>query len=341
MLEVEIFRFEKGLDYASYYKPYLYNKQNFKNLKELLNDIQKNDPYFKFDGVEWVKVNGFLANLNEDLDEILTITGNNIKISPLYEKRSIKDLFIDDNDFIKTFDKFSEFKDEKEFFLTLKPLFYSNIVLDYKDNFMGNSAFVFANYLINKFPFKKEDILNIVRDEIYYYIKPKFIFSDPFNTNEAVLKLRKELGIGEFKSSENFISEFSSKKSDKFKGFRVAVYNSKDLENFVKNIGGEVVNFDLSGHDSGLGIYEYDKNTGLFIASNIVFNAFDAGSDFLVVNDKEAFKFFDEKSKEVENFTNRYLHNYYILSAEELVKLANGEKPSFENHKLKVWLNQS
>ncbi|QKF64490.1 hypothetical protein [Campylobacter corcagiensis] len=338
MLEVEIFRFEAGLDYASYYKPYLYEKWNFKNLKELLDDIKKGDPYFKFDGVEWVKLNHHLVNLEENLDEILALTGDIIKISPLYKKRSVKDLIIDDSDFLKAFDKFSEFKSEKEFYKSLKPLFYSNRVLKFKEDFIGNSAFVFAKHLIDKFPSKKDEILEIIKDEIHYYITPKFVFNDPFNTNECVNFLRKELNLSQIKESEKFISGFEKIKSDKFKGFKIAVYNDEELVNLVKNIGAEVVKFDLNDHYSGARIYEFDKDVALFLASGIVFNAYDEGSDFLVVNDKEAFLLFDGKAKEIEKFANRYLYNYYILSADELVKLANDEKPSFENHTLKVGL---
>lgn len=336
MLEVEIFRFEAGLDYASYYKPYIYEKWDFRSLKELLDDIKKGDPYFEFSGVEWVKVNGYLVNLEANLDEILALTGSRIIISPLYEKHSVKDLIIDDSDFLRVFDKFSEFESEKEYYKSLKPLFYSNRVLKFRENFIGNSAFVFAKYLMDKFPSKKDEILSIVKDEIYYYITPKFVFCDPFNTNECVNILRKELKLGDIQESENFIYSYDEIKTDKFKGFKIAVYNDENLSNFAKNIGAEVVEFDLSDCYSGARIYETDKEAGLFLASEILFSAYDAGSDFLVLNDKEAFLFFDSKAKEIERFANRYLYNYYILSADELVRLSRGEKPSFENHTLKV-----
>ena len=49
-LELRIFRFDKELDYESYYKPYIYdNYENFLKLYDLLLQVQDDDIYFKFD----------------------------------------------------------------------------------------------------------------------------------------------------------------------------------------------------------------------------------------------------------------------------------------------------
>ncbi|NLY04249.1 MAG: hypothetical protein GXZ15_05360 [Campylobacter sp.] len=337
MLEVELFRFEVGLDYASYYKPYYFKNYNFESLRELLGDIQKSDPYFKFEGVEWVKIDDYLVNLDANLKDVINFAGKHLFISPLYQKRSLKDLIIDENDFLNTFEKFSEFKEEKEFYQSLKPLFYSNITLAFKDDFIGNSAFVFAVHLLNKFPSKKDKILNIIENDINYYISPRFMFEDPFNTNECVEKLRKELGLEPMKKSIKFIENFNDINSNvSFDGFKIAVYNDKNLENFVKSLGAKVVKFEFSDRCSGAEIYKHDNKIATAIASKIVFSAVDAGSDFLVVNDKSAFEMFEGRAKEIEKYANRNLISYYILNADELVSLAEGKNVNFTNHKLVV-----
>ena len=75
------------------------------------------------------------------------------------------------------------------------------------------------------------------------------------------------------------------------------------------------------------------------MASKVLFDAFDSGADFLLVNDERDFEIFDGCSKEIKRFSNRDLPNFYVLKFDEFLALASGEKPaSLENHKLKVTL---
>ena len=75
------------------------------------------------------------------------------------------------------------------------------------------------------------------------------------------------------------------------------------------------------------------------ILSEIIFDAYDSGADFLLVDNEKAFEFFDGKSSEICAFFGRDLVGFYILKIDEFLALAKGEKPaSLNNHKLKVTL---
>ncbi|PSM51665.1 hypothetical protein CBLAS_1086 [Campylobacter blaseri] len=345
MVEIEVFRYDVKIDLGSYYKPYCYENFNFKNLNELFIDIEKNDPYFKFGNVKFVYVNDFLVSAEDDFSKILEKTGKHFIISPIIEKRVIKDFIINNDDFIKAFGKFQNFKDEKEYYLTLEPLFYANRVLEYKKEFIGNSAFVFAYHMIEKFPEKTDEILSIIKDELKYYIKPRFLLDDPFKTDEKVSFLKEKLGI-KTKSKEKFkyftelLSKFDKNEYPaNFSKFNIAVYDDQEVENFVKNIGARLINFRLKNNYHGGKFYNFDKDCAIALASEILFDAFDSGSDFLVVNDKDAFMIFDTHYKEIENYTNRSLHNYYVLSADEFVSITKGKTvESLKKHSLKVHL---
>ncbi|MSN97007.1 hypothetical protein F1B92_07515 [Campylobacter sp. FMV-PI01] len=344
MLEVEIYRYDIKMDWASYFKPYIYKNADFKDLKELFYDIKKQDPYFEFKGVKFVKVNDCLVNLDENFNEILNKTGNFIKISPLIEKRSIKDEIINNDDFMGVFDEFSqnlgdEILDEKDFYLNLEPLFYSSDIRDFKDDFLGNSAFVFAYNLIQKFPNKKEKILDFIKDQIYYYQKPKFLLNDPFNTENIIQNLRKMLNLKDF--SKQKIVNFADIKNKNFKTdfsqFNIAVYNDKDARNFIKKIA-NLKEFNSQERDCGYEIYKFDKEVAIKVASNIIFDAFDSGADFLLVNNESDFFMFDTLKKDLQYVKNRSLHDFYVLKSNEFLDLLDGKRLNFDSHKLKVGL---
>ena len=48
MFDIRIFRFDPKIDVLSYVKPYFYEKLDFATLRDLLDDIKANDPYFDF-----------------------------------------------------------------------------------------------------------------------------------------------------------------------------------------------------------------------------------------------------------------------------------------------------
>ncbi|WP_242647951.1 hypothetical protein [Campylobacter geochelonis] len=344
MLEIYLFRYDVKIDISSYNKPYFYKDYNFKNIKELFLDIQKNDPYFEFGDVKFLKVNDCIISLDNDFNEIVAKFGKVLTISPIIEKRVVKDFIINKDDFIKAFKPFDKFQSEMGYYLSLEPLFYSSKVINFKEDFIGNSGFVFAKYLIEKFPTRQDEILSIVKEWLAYYIKPKFL-NDPFNTDECVKELKGLLGI-KIKPKEKFqyftdLLENFNKNSypADFSKFYIAVYDDEEAEIFVKNIYAKLVNFELKNQNCGSKIYNVDKECGVALASEILFDAFDSGSDFLLVNDKEAFEMFDKHSKEIESYTNRSLHDYYVISADELVKLAKGEHvDTLKSHTLKVRL---
>lgn len=339
MLEIELFRFDKNIDLASYFKPYIYQNYDFKTVRDLLLDIQKNDPYFKFENVKFIKINDYLVNLDENLEQILEKTKNFITISPLIEKRATKDLTINNDDFLEAYERFEKYG-EKELYLSLEPLFYSNKILAFKDDFIGNSALVFAYKLIEKDFSKKDEILSLIKNDLIYFIEPKFLLNDPFETKKCVENLQNMLDLKPTKR-ENLINfnEISNKDHKKdFSNFNIAVYGDKMTKNFIKNIA-NLINFNLENEKIPYDLLKFDEKIALKLAGEILFDAFDSGADFLLVNSKQDFDIFDSNAKKIESLFNRKLHNFYVLDTNELLKLLNGNIPkSLNSHKLKPLL---
>lgn len=346
MLEVRLYRFDVNIKTLGYYKPYFYPANSgFKRLSDLLADISKNDPYFEFDGVKFVKANGYVVSVDESFEELEFIIAGELYISPLRESRSYKDLKIDTSDFEAKFEVFAPFfAGEKSVYDSFMPHFYASKMTEMSDEFLGNSAFCFAKYLIEKFPDKKEIILEIIKPNMAYFASSK-ILNDPFGLDEAYEFLCGELKFRDFKPKEIINADTLVTNFDKnvfkhnFEGFNIAVFNDIKVENFIKKLKAKVVNFDTSKDKFNPEIFKSDKELALKIAGEIIFDAYDSGADFLIVNDSEYFDIFDGRSAEITRSANRSLDGFYVLKFDEFVSLCRGEKAeTLKSHKLRVTL---
>lgn len=339
MLEIRLFRFDLNSDILSYFKPYVYENPSFATLKDLLIDIKGNDPYFSFDDVKFIKINGYLCSIDSDFAEILKYFGDELKISPLCQKRAKKDLIINNDDFCEYFAKFGGFESEKEKYLGLEPLFYTNYEIVENTDFWGNSFFVFAKYLIDTYPECEKELLEMAKNQLIYYEKP-LIFGDDLRLGASVEFFKNLLDFKEKDESKfvDFPQEIDSKIAKfRLENFNVAVYNDENLENIIRNFGAKIVNFDKKNQNYGEKFIQTNEDFAIKLGGEILFGAYDSGADFLVVNDKNAFKFLDENTAKFMEYFNREIDNFYILNANELLDLVQGKPaPSTKNHKLKV-----
>lgn len=338
MFDIRIFRFDPKIDVLSYFKPYFYENLSFNTLYDLLVDIKSNDPYFDFYGVNFVKINGVVVSLNENLSRLTTIFGKRLEISPLCEKRSVKDLQINMDDFLAIFELFSEFESEKDFYISLYPHYYSSEILSVNETLPGNSAYIFAAFLLEKFPERSAEILAIIKPFTAYFTMPKFL-NDPFNLAKSYEILCEKLSYNLPKKAEilEIPADFKAKKS--LENFSVAVYNNKNIEKFLASNNANIVLFEKFQNTNGTAFLANDKNTALKLAGEILFDAFDSGADFLVVNYYEDFEIFDTFSREIEKIFNRELIDFYVLKFDELCEILNAKEPqSLKNHKLKVYI---
>lgn len=344
MLNVNLFRFDVKIDILSYYKPYLYDNKQETTLKNMLLKLQEKDPYFSFDGVKFVKINNYIVDINENLTEIENFFGKDLKISPLSEKRATKDLIFNDDDFKDKFYIFRDFTNEIATYNKFKPAFYSSFINEYSDNFFGNSGFLFAYFLCQKYSENKKQILEIVKRNIPYLVEYNF-FKDPFEMQKCIDFFKKELSLN-FSHSPNQIDALDIKehfiKNDfkyNFSNFNISVFNDKEFEELLKKIGAKIIKFDTSEREITRLLFEFDKECALKIASDIIFDAFDSGSDFLIVNHEFDFEIFDKNIKKLESIANRSLEGFYILRGQEFLQLANGQIPNtLKNHVAKPTL---
>lgn len=193
-LDFKIFRFDSKSDYEFYYKPYVY-QNTFSTLKDLLNQVKKDDIYFDFDEKDsYLMVNEFYFKLDDKIEQIIQKCSNEFVIEPLSTKYAIKDLITNDEKFLKIFDMFKPFVDKKDFNLykSLKVYYYSSAILKYNDDYIGDSALIFAYEMIKLHGNHKYNLLELISNPengILNHVENKF-----FNEHEEkILELKKML----------------------------------------------------------------------------------------------------------------------------------------------------
>lgn len=344
MLELRISRFDKALDKYSYFKPYFYeNLSNFVTLNDLLEDVKANDPYFDFEVDSYVKVNRIVTKLDEKLSEVIARFGEELYILPLDEFRASKDLIIDKSAFEEKFSYFPCAEDvHKEFYSKLLAQYYSTELPYVKEDFIGNSGFIFAKYLLQRKPECQNELIKMLKKQLPFYSKAK-VFREEFSIEEDIEFLDK---ICSYKRKERKkeleLKELLAKDFDAdFSNFTVAVYNDKEAECLVKKLGAKVADLVYEDLDYCPAGFKEDEKTVLELAGRIVFEAYDSGADFLLVNSDEDFEMFDGKSSALMCHKNRDLENFYILKMSEFLALAENKnkedlKAKLKAHKVKV-----
>ena len=199
-LELRVFRFKKNHDYEAYYKPYLLKNYMNKNLLEIFKDIKEEDPFFSFEDSEevYIRVNSCFYKQSSKIDALISKFGHELIIEPMDTARSIDDLIIDKSDFLEVFSLFKNYakEDDLKAYEDLDFLYYAS--RQHYDQYIGDSALIFASYLINKYKEHRESVYELLscedRGAMYHVPLSKSVLEANRNSYElSALKMLQEL----------------------------------------------------------------------------------------------------------------------------------------------------
>lgn len=357
MLEVRVFKFKAENDIVSHLKPHFYLNWEFDSIADLLADIAQSDYSFNPKNGGWVKVNGVVCPTSTKLALVANKFKNELYITPLDEFRAYDDLNYNSEAFWQVFDSFKRALakagaklDDKHraSFSKLEPLFYASPLRAFGYEFMGEASLVFARYLIKQMPEQESTIVKHIASpagvwscmdlSLFIMGQASGIYGefDSF-ANEALSALKWAKELIAHKPAPNISDESYTgtiNVTERFKDFGAVYYGSGCEIN-----GLELFEIASKNLPSGFEFIANNKALAIALASQILFEAFDSGADFLIVDNEKDFYMFDTLAKECQKHTNRAIENFYVLRASELAGLNAGwEVPELANHKLKVLL---
>ena len=168
-LRLSVFRFDAKSDYLPFYKRHIIKIDGDKTLNDLLAVIKDEDRLFDYptDENAAIKIGGQNLFTDVKISDIVENFGDELTLMPMSEKRALKDLIINKDDFYEKFDLIDAFVDssDKKRFEELIIYHFASDVFKYSDDFQGDALFLFASEMIDKYPAYKSKIAEILDNE--------------------------------------------------------------------------------------------------------------------------------------------------------------------------------
>lgn len=172
LITANLFRFNAASDLLPYYKEYEVSVDTNGTLLDILNGIKEQDNSFAFPSNRFtgIRVNSFVALVNMSVRTIVKfLKTDKFTLEPLSEFYAVHDLNIDTSPFLKQLDYLKPFMQEgdKERYEELVSYYYASSTIEFEREYFGDSFMLFALFLIEKYPHKRDEILRLCADEKY------------------------------------------------------------------------------------------------------------------------------------------------------------------------------
>ena len=189
-LDTRTFFFNAKTDFLAYYKNHQITIDEDKKVKDLLLEVQAREPIFQFRKTNTMLcINGISIKGTLTISKAVELFGTSWTIDPISTFRATNDLVINDDDFIAKHQILAQFGDEEDFkyYKTLINDYYASTSLSYNQDYFGDSMFIYADYLIGKYPDNKAEILQAIDsvDGIWLYEKE----CNQYPLNDNALKI--------------------------------------------------------------------------------------------------------------------------------------------------------
>lgn len=247
ILDTRVFLFDASRDYLPSYNRHIVKMDESLKVKDVLLEIESLENFFTFKKTNtMLQINGVSIKGSLAIKTAVTLFGREWTMEPISTFRAKKDLTIDDSDFYAKhviLEAFADEEDEK-YYTSLIREYYASGTLAYNQEYFGDSMFLYAHHLIEKYPEKKEAILSAINvpngigsyeDECNLY---------PYNDNAQIIyALESEItvtrGIEGF--SDKKMAYYDSAEETLVKHFDTKRDGDCALETIIENIGIERV----------------------------------------------------------------------------------------------------
>ncbi len=168
-IETHTFFFDAKLDYLPHFRTNRIDTAGCNDVVDILKKIAEKEREFTFDEEEpLLRINGIWIDGRLDLSQALERFGSEWRIEPISGYRAVKDLVIDDSDFIDKHAILAPFAKEEEdfaYYKSLKNIYYASGTLPFDRDYFGDALFVYAHYLSEKYPDQTPAILDAIDQE--------------------------------------------------------------------------------------------------------------------------------------------------------------------------------
>ncbi len=351
-LEVKLFKFNHSIDYLPHYKTYMIEYTNDDCIYDMLNKINEIEN-FSYDTKDkcCININQYFMNADVLVNDLVLKVGRELQVEPISLYRVTNDLIINSQDYVDKLDLFNKYltsEEQSEFKNKYKLEYYSSLSMIVNKDYIGDHCLLVANEIIENNNKLEKEVLEIISNDdtgiLYHTSLKNRLYKDKFDVETVYEKLLCKSKIykklQKRNQEKNVLSEDIAI-SQYFKGFNISLYNQEDclFRNVIMKSRATYIQLDSRGYDLALNSSLINKEFSLRIAGEVLLEAKDKNSDFLIVKDKKDLEVFDGMQAKIAKVVNRDI-NLPIITQAQFELLLIGEKDisklEFNTHKVKI-----
>ncbi len=343
-LEIRAFFFNAKTDYLPYYKNFNIKVDADATAKDLLKKIQEANENFSYPEQNLLmKINGLVVEGGQSLSSIVKRLGNSLQIDPVSSYRSNNGLKINDDDFMQSYALLAPYASENdlEYYKTLYALHYASETENFDREYIGDAVLVLAHKMIVDGSEHPEAILKAITsthsglhdceyennlfnahdhtasiEALKAMLKPE---SAPSLCSQLIARFSKK----EKKSVEVVVSKRTVETIDDIESKQIAHYaglaSHDAMHKLISIMEMKGVHFSRANKLCGLGILDDNKDLAFKKAGAILLDAYDCGTEVLVVEDVNALDMFKKYFSAIEKTVGRKMKGLELILAEDFV----------------------
>lgn len=337
-LKLKAFFFNAQTDYLPYYKHFTIQVSEESGVVSILEEISKQNDTFSYPKEKPLfKINDLVVEGSTPVQAIVERLGTTLQIDSVNSYRSTHGLVIDDSDFMESFTLLAPYasEEDKAYYQTLYALHYasetSNFVRDYK----GDAILVLAHKMITEGSEHKEAILEAISPTLQSCEYDNNLFETQEHTQtieslkamlqpeeeKTLLKvIKQKLNIQNKTPTITKKEHRDHKVIHKLEDKRITYYpadTQKSISKDIHFIGAKEIFFSKASKRSGISLLKENKTLALTKAGTILLDAFDAGAEVIVIEDRAIHMMFEKHFKSIEKLMGRKMLGLEVLLEED------------------------
>lgn len=343
-LKIRAFFFNAKTDYLPYYKNFSITVNAEATAKDLLAQIQEANENFSYPKQKLImKINGLVVEAKQPVSAIVERLGNSLQIDPVKSYRSNDGLKINDGDFMQSYTLLEPYATESDlqYYKTLYALHYASETENFDREYIGDAILVLAHKMISEGSEHKEAILEAITsahsglldceyennllnaedhtaaiEELKAMVKPE---PEPSLCSQIMARFSKK----EKEVSKVVVPKRAVETIDNLEEKQVAHYaglaSHDAMHKLIGEMGMKGIHFSRANKLCGLGILDDNKDLAFKKAGAILLDAYDRGTEVLVVEDIDALDMFKKHFSGIEKIVGRKMRGLELISAEDFV----------------------
>jgi len=343
-LTLKAFFFNAKTDYLPYYKNFTITLPDDAVAKDILTEIKSQNETFTFPALNLVfKINNLVVEEETRVAEIVMKLGSELKIDPVNSYRSNNGLIINDDDFMKSFELLAPYAstEDKEYYKTLYALHYASETENFDREYIGDAILILAHKMITTGNEHKEEILKAItsvhsglmdceyennlfnaQDHSKTIASLKAMVNDDSNEHPSLIDMIKarfdKVNISQKKPIQSKReSIIIANLVDKHIAHYAGSASHDEMHALIQKSGLKGIHFPRSNKLSGQSIFKENRTLALTKAGTTLLDAFDAGAEVLVIEDKASYDMFTQYFSEIEKVIGRKMIGLELISSED------------------------